>query len=356
MSDSPRDARAERIRRQEREWQNEVGAPLLDKPFEHRGSALVFERQFDRIIAALDGAPDGPLVEIGCGRGQLLRYLSRRPAGAHRRLVGIDVSVAALALPERGLAAVIADGEHLPLRDEAAAVVVYNGSLHHIIDYRAAIREAWRVLRPGGRLVIFEPVSSAFSRAAHRLLDPIVFRAGCEYESPVDQHYKHAFRQEAVLDELEACGAALREKRSDFLAYPLTGCYAGALFTRSLRLMRAVLALEGLVERTPVLRRVGQALAWRFLVVADKAGAPEPTSTKSGPARSQPPHGADALLDLLACPRCGGTLAGDGVSGVLACAPCQLGYPIRSGAPVLLVDEASRLDEGGDGERAAPDK
>lgn len=50
------------------------------------------------------------------------------------------------------------------------------------------------------------------------------------------------------------------------------------------------------------------------------------------------------LLDILACPQCKGpvdlTEKGDG----LVCRACQLLYEIREGIPVMLIDEARKLD------------
>ncbi|RNC68901.1 MAG: Trm112 family protein [Desulfuromonadales bacterium] len=51
------------------------------------------------------------------------------------------------------------------------------------------------------------------------------------------------------------------------------------------------------------------------------------------------------LLAILACPRCknGVTLADDG-SG-LVCGVCRVKYPIRDDIPVMLVDEAQKIEE-----------
>src|SRR5215213_4349555 len=44
----------------------------------------------------------------------------------------------------------VSDGERLPFRDESFDVVYSNGVLHHTPDTAGAIREVYRVLRPGG--------------------------------------------------------------------------------------------------------------------------------------------------------------------------------------------------------------
>jgi len=260
---------ADRYRAEERVWQNEVGHTLLDKPYESAGSSAVFARQWSRIAEALRDVGAGPVVEVGCGKGHLLRWMRAAAAAPGRTFVGIDLSRAVFALPPQQLAGAMADGEHLPLRDASVAALIYDGALHHLIDYIDALREAFRVLRPGGLLILFEPVSSPFSRAIHHLLDPIIFRKTV-YESPIDQRYKDDFDEDAIARFLAAEGILLRRDHTDFLAYPLTGCYAGSIFSRHEGLMRALLALEQGIARIPGLRKLATVFAWRFLIVARK--------------------------------------------------------------------------------------
>lgn len=264
-----RQAEKRHYERLERAWQDGVGRTLLDQPHATPGSALVFRRQADRLIERIDLARPATLVEIGCGNGHFLRRLAAR-AGRGWNLVGVDVSRAVWSLRAHGLAGVQADGERLPFRDGSAGYVVYDGALHHLIDYRTALREAVRVLAPGGSLLVFEPASGRFNRFLHRVLDPIVFRRATAYESPIDIRYKAYFRQEAVAGELLRLGMTLGESRSDFLAYPLTGCYAGSPFARSEWVMRLAVRIEDLVLALPVLGRVASWFAWRFTIVARK--------------------------------------------------------------------------------------
>ncbi len=257
------------FRQLERAWQEEVGQHLLDVPHESPGSALVFERQFARVIEHLDLSPGGVIAEVGCGKGHFLAQVAREAGPGGATVVGIDLSSAVLALPGKGLAGLKADGEGLPFADGSLRAMVYDGALHHLIDYRAALHDAYRTLAPGGRIVIFEPVSSPFTRFVHRVLDPFVFQQ-VEYESPIDQEYKHAFLEAPVLETLDELGMPYTLERSDALAYPLTGCYAGSVFARSLPLMRFVMTLESIGERIPLVRGLLRFASWRFLVVATK--------------------------------------------------------------------------------------
>ena len=50
------------------------------------------------------------------------------------------------------------------------------------------------------------------------------------------------------------------------------------------------------------------------------------------------------LLEILACPKCKGDIHLNASSSGLVCDACRLVYPIRDDIPVMLIDEASRLD------------
>lgn len=50
------------------------------------------------------------------------------------------------------------------------------------------------------------------------------------------------------------------------------------------------------------------------------------------------------LLDILACPICKGPLQYSKQHAVLVCRADRLAYPIRDGIPVMLEDEARRLE------------
>jgi ubiquinone/menaquinone biosynthesis C-methylase UbiE len=69
---------------------------------------------------------------------------------------GSDVSLASLLVARDGGPVVVADGQRLPFPDGAFNLVHVSHVLHHARDFRAVLREAGRVLRPDGHLVLVE--------------------------------------------------------------------------------------------------------------------------------------------------------------------------------------------------------
>jgi SAM-dependent methyltransferase len=95
------------------------------------------------------------IVDIGCGEGQVSRVAA---AGGAARVVGIDPAAAQLAEATRrggGPRYVRGAATALPLADASFDAAVACLVLEHVDDLDAAIREAARLLRPGGRLVLF---------------------------------------------------------------------------------------------------------------------------------------------------------------------------------------------------------
>ena len=127
------------------------------------------------ILAAVPKAAQR-LLDIGCGTGALLELVAPRVAGA----VGVDASRDMLALArtrlaERNLSHVAvrqADMYRLPLADASFDIATLQMVLHYAEDPAAALAEASRTLKPGGRLVIVDLAPHAradlLQRQAHR--------------------------------------------------------------------------------------------------------------------------------------------------------------------------------------------
>ncbi|MCA9715367.1 MAG: methyltransferase domain-containing protein [Myxococcales bacterium] len=102
------------------------------------------------------------VLDIGCGEGALSRFLADFAA----EVVGVECNTEMLVLAQQGaevanLRFVQGVGEALPFADESVDVIVYSNSLHHVpvASQGAALREAARVLRRGGDLLVLEPIA-----------------------------------------------------------------------------------------------------------------------------------------------------------------------------------------------------
>ena len=103
------------------------------------------------LLEALRGAPGRRLADVGGGTGNYALALRREGW----KPVVVDRSPEMLArAAAKGLETVNADAQRLPFEDEAFDAATMISMLHHVEDRGAALAEARRVVRPGGRLVL----------------------------------------------------------------------------------------------------------------------------------------------------------------------------------------------------------
>jgi ubiquinone/menaquinone biosynthesis C-methylase UbiE len=133
----------------------------------------IHRRVADDVAAA---APEGGTVlDAGCGSGRLAVLIARRRPDL--RVHGIDLEAGMIevalqrARPENVQSRVqftVANLAALQLPDDSVDMIVSTASLHHWADAAAVVTSLGRVLRPGGRMWIydFRPVPSGRDRGA----------------------------------------------------------------------------------------------------------------------------------------------------------------------------------------------
>jgi len=131
----------------------------------------------DRILREAKLRPGEHVVDIGAGTG-LLALEARRRVKESGYVVAVDISADALyecrrqAEPAEDvapIACVVGDALHVPLASQSVDVVMTRSVLIFLADKQAGVRELYRVLKPGGRASIFEPINEVGERYRNRV-------------------------------------------------------------------------------------------------------------------------------------------------------------------------------------------
>lgn len=134
-------------------------------------------------LERLDVRPGHRLLDAGCGEGR--HCFGSMARGA--TVVGLDLDLDSMREPSKNLrqrgrehgrmgAMLQGDAFHLPFADASFDRVICSEVMEHVHDYRAAIRELYRVARPGAKIAITIPTATS---------EHLYLRLGDEYfESP----------------------------------------------------------------------------------------------------------------------------------------------------------------------------
>jgi ubiquinone/menaquinone biosynthesis C-methylase UbiE len=119
---------------------------------------LVSRMRFTLEMLGAAVQPGSKVLDVGCGAGQLVAELNRRGYEAW----GVDISEAMVNHAREQYESDrfrVADIEQLPFSDNSFDGIVCLGVLEYLNQDDAALREMWRVLKPGGRAIITTPSS-----------------------------------------------------------------------------------------------------------------------------------------------------------------------------------------------------
>jgi ArsR family transcriptional regulator len=161
----------------------------------------VAEAQVESVVSeVLGNGPFDLFLDLGTGTGRMLELFRDR----YRRGIGIDLSPAMLAYARAKLERSETSRAHvrqadiydLPLADQTVGAAVMHQVLHFLSDPQRAVREAARVLAPGGRLLIVD-------FAPHEL----------EFLRDQFAHERLGFSTQQVGQWLNDCGLELAETR-----------------------------------------------------------------------------------------------------------------------------------------------
>jgi ubiquinone/menaquinone biosynthesis C-methylase UbiE len=166
--------------------------PLLQRHLE--------ARQLLKMGGAVNG---GPVLEIGCGPGGGINLIYDLFGATAVDAFDIDPRMVALAR-QRHLRRETAhfwtgNVRRIPVVDHSYKALFNFGIIHHVVDWRAALSEIWRVLEPGGRFYCEEIL-------AYYITHPIWGRL-------MDHPQQDRFDGPVFTEALQQCGFHVREVR-----------------------------------------------------------------------------------------------------------------------------------------------
>lgn len=223
-----------------------------------------YPRSLATIAAYLPYLPtDAPVLEAGSGLSAIV--LTLRQMGYH--VIGMDYAINALEESRRyepGLALFGGDVHALPCADNSIGAYLSFGVLEHFEHGMGpALREAYRVLAPGGVLVLTIPYPNIVQRL-------IAWRRRWRGESTLahDDFYESTYTRTALLSAVTQAGFSVEKAMPTSHAFTLWGL--GGVFRG-----------EGYYETSQLADRLGAALGvllpWAFnfstLVIGRKSGA-----------------------------------------------------------------------------------
>ena len=170
------------------------------------------ERTVERvreIIRRLELHPVGEVLEIGCGVGAVSAFLAN-DYGVH--VVGIDQDpeqieyARKMHAPSERLSFSVGDVSRMAFDEGRFDLVLSLNVLHHVPEWRAAVAELARVLRPGGRYLWMDIV---FPRWVVKLFRPVTRRYGVYTHEEIAAAFEDAGLQSRFHERL-ACGFSHR--------------------------------------------------------------------------------------------------------------------------------------------------
>jgi len=230
--------------------------------WERKKAIRLLYRDFHRQL--LESCPEGSVLDIGGGTAHIKDFRPDIISADILSFPGIDV---------------VADAHRLPFRNGAFAGVVMLDVLHHLERPIEFLKEAARVLKPGGRLAMIEPAMTALARRFYdRFHEEPVDMAADPFAAVVVDPDRDPFdANQAIPTLLFATPAArLRTEESipslrvvsvkwlSLFAYPMSGGFQSWSLLPA-ALVRPLLALE---ERVPEALR--KRFAFRMMVVIER--------------------------------------------------------------------------------------
>ena len=133
-------------------------------------------RLHSTIFEFLNIKEDDLVLEIGCGRGDLIEKSSKE----YKKVTALDISSAGVKEARKRVDMncnsefLVSDATKLPFNAHQFDVVIFSEVLEHIIDQERCIQEIYRVIKPNGHLMLTTPNSGGVHRNMIKLVHKLL--------------------------------------------------------------------------------------------------------------------------------------------------------------------------------------
>ncbi len=190
--------------------QDEIARDLyaIDETSDLPAAAVLASLGCGNPTALADLRPGETVLDLGSGGGIDVLLAARR-LGPEGKVYGLDMTDEMLALArENQVRAGVTNAEFLkgeieniPLPDDSVDVIVSNCVINLSLDKDRVLREAYRVLKPGGRLAVSDIVfQGEVSLVPRSILDDVEAWAGCVAGALEEQDYLARLRAAGFVD------------------------------------------------------------------------------------------------------------------------------------------------------------
>lgn len=139
---------------------------LAEKMVVNSKLQYLYHKKFgvNRLIGFANADPVETILEIGCGIGLTTNFIASRFATAKITALDYDSDQLKIAYKSRrsnAISFVKGDATQLQFEDQSFDLIFQIFAFHHIPDYKSAMKEVYRTLKPNGRFLCLEiPVKS----------------------------------------------------------------------------------------------------------------------------------------------------------------------------------------------------
>jgi ubiquinone/menaquinone biosynthesis C-methylase UbiE/DNA-binding HxlR family transcriptional regulator len=135
--------------------------------------------------------PPMVIADMGAGEGTFALLLAQRAM----KVIAVDTSAKMIEVAReqalrhgvKNIEYRLGDMEEVPIEDGAVDLVFFSQSLHHALHPERALQEAWRILLPGGRIVILDLVKHRFEEARELYADEWLGFSEAELEAMLEK-------------------------------------------------------------------------------------------------------------------------------------------------------------------------